>query len=479
MPRKKTIEAADLFSGAGGASGGLARACRRLDKKLRLRAVNHWPVSVQTHAANFPDAVHLCAEVENVNPRQLVPGGKLDILLAGPSCVFHSNARGGKPVNDQQRASAWCILRWATELQIDTILIENVREFARWGGLGANGRPLKARRGETFQAFLQAFRSLGYRVDHRVLNAADYGDPTTRERLFIQCRRGRRPITWPEPTHTAQGGPTLFGTLKPWRPARDIIDWSLPGQSIFTRKKPLRPTTLARIAAGIQKFCGPLAEPFLVLLNGGGCQGAGGARSLDRPLPTLTAGGEHVGLVQPYLLQQQSGGAPRSTGQPVPTIATAGAIALVQPYLLSREHSGKPAGPPFVVPTNHGATQGGAKRVHPLDRPLPTVTTVDAWGLVQPYLVRYHNNRPEVAARDLNDPLPAADCHDRYGLVQPVAGLHLDILFRMLQPHELAAAMSFPRDYVFCGNREQKVRQVGNAWAGEISERLCYELLAA
>ena len=49
----------------------------------------------------------------------------------------------------------------------------------------------------------------------------------------------------------------------------------------------------------------------------------------------------------------------------------------------------------------------------------------------------------------------------------------------MLQPHELAAAMSFPKDYVFSGNREQKVKQIGNAWSNRLSEALSLAILSA
>jgi DNA (cytosine-5)-methyltransferase 1 len=49
----------------------------------------------------------------------------------------------------------------------------------------------------------------------------------------------------------------------------------------------------------------------------------------------------------------------------------------------------------------------------------------------------------------------------------------------MLQPHELAAAMSFPSDYHFAGNREQRVKQIGNAVPVRLSEALCAALLGA
>jgi DNA (cytosine-5)-methyltransferase 1 len=46
----------------------------------------------------------------------------------------------------------------------------------------------------------------------------------------------------------------------------------------------------------------------------------------------------------------------------------------------------------------------------------------------------------------------------------------VDILLRMLQPHELQAAMSFPHTYKFYGNREQQVKQIGNAVPVELAQ---------
>lgn len=226
------IRAADLFCGAGGASTGLLRACRALEVDVELLAVNHWPVAVQTHRLNHPHVKHLCEAVERIDPRDAVPGGRLHLLLAGPECTHFSTARGGRPVNPQSRASAWHIIKWAQELYIDTILIENVPEFRTWGPVGVNGKPLKAKKGETYRAFFEVLRSLGYRVEDRILNAADYGDPTTRQRLFIIARRGRHQVRWPAPTHSKSGVASLFGTTKPWKPARDIIDCAIIGDAV-------------------------------------------------------------------------------------------------------------------------------------------------------------------------------------------------------------------------------------------------------
>jgi DNA (cytosine-5)-methyltransferase 1 len=572
VKKNDTIIAADLFCGAGGASNGLMMAAEVLGRPVELTAVNHWQVAVETHSMNHPKALHLCEDVGSVNPRKAVPGGRLDLLLAGPECTHHSTARGGKPINDQSRASAWCILRWATALEIDTILIENVKEFQTWGPLGHDGRPLRSRKGETFAAFLTALRSLGYKVDWKVFCAADYGDPTTRERLFIQARRGRRPIRWPAPTHSRDGQATLFGPTQRWRPARDIIDWSINAPSIFGRKKPLSPNTIARIAAGLKKFGGAAAEPFLVLLNGGGCQGAGGTRSVEEPLPTITASGEHIAVCEPFVAVVANGGCDatriRGIDQPLPTVtaggnrfalvepfvvpvthqgderthdlrdplptvtgAHRGELALVEPFLLPPEgiyrgnaarsvedplqtvtqrgggclvepfimgmsqsgsngdrarSSDKPLATittaddmalvqPFIVPTNYGERPGQSPRCHDLDNPLPTVVGTVAHGLVEPYLVKF-NGTATHRAQDVEDPLDTITGKDRFGLVETT--YRLDIRFRMLQPSELAAAHSFRSDYFFAGNREQRVKQIGNSWPNRLGRALCLAVLS-
>lgn len=508
----RVIRAADLFCGAGGTSTGLIEACGELGYEVELTAVNHWDVAVATHQANHPKARHLCASLDSINPRDLYRDGELDVLWGSPECTHHSIARGGKPINDQSRATAWCIVRWAEALRPPIILVENVKEFLGWGPIGSNGRPLAKRKGEVFHAWRQCLESLGYRVEWRLLCAADYGDPTTRERLFIYAVRGRRKIVWPEPTHSPQESVDLFGTRAKWVPAREIIDWGIEGKSIFGRKRPLAEKTLNRIWIGLQKFGlkpftfsagGPergarsadqplqtvmcrdslaMAHPFLVHMRGN-CD----AKSLDKPAPALTAGGGHLGLAEPFLVQvnhgngtdrngdsrrvrttdsplptvagnrgewaviepmligQQSGAAARPVDQPAPTVATSGAIALIEPYLISIDH------------------QAGQSRS--IRDPLSTISTKARHAVCEPYLVKFYSTG---TAASIDSPLDTVTTNDRFGLAMPVIEIHgerylLDIRFRMLKPHELAAAQGFPKDYKFTGNTTQVVRQIGNA----------------
>jgi DNA (cytosine-5)-methyltransferase 1 len=530
----RKLVAADLFCGAGGTSTGLVEACQEMGLACELTAINHWDLAIATHSANHPKSRHLCTDLDSVNPRELYGEGELDLLWASPECTHHSIARGGKPINDQSRATAWCVVRWAEALRPAIILIENVKEFATWGPIGSDGRPLKTKRGKVFMSWARCLEALGYRVDWRVLCAADYGDPTTRQRLFIYAVRGRRKIVWPEPTHAAEESRDLLGGRARWVPARDIIDWNLPGQSIFKRKRPLAEKTLTRIMIGLEKFGlrpfivgagGParageplvvddplrtiltknssyLTEPSLVHLRGN-CN----AKDIDKPAPALTAGGGHLGLVQPYLVQvnhgngkdsngepfivpqsngqgpqsidkplgavtttsrgirlvqpfligQQSGATPRSTDEPVPTVATSGAISLAEPFLIAIDH------------------QTGNGQAKPTSEPLSTITKKARHALCQPCLIKFYSSGGQHQSVEV--PLGSVTTKDRFGLVQPIVEIEgerylLDIRFRMLKAHELAAAQGFPRDYKFKGNKTQIVKQIGNAVPKNLAKAL-------
>ena len=429
------IHAADLFCGAGGTSTGLALAAQELGFELKLTAVNHWDTAIETHAANHPWAEHHCCDLSGLKPGKVIKSGRLDLLVASPECTHHSRARGGRPICDQSRASAWHILYWCQELYVRNLLVENVPEFTTWGPVGVNGRPLKSKKGETFTAFVNALKSLGYRVDWRIINCADYGDATTRERFFLMGTRGRKKLAWPVQAFGKNHEVDMFGgRLRPWRVAREIIDWSDLGHSIFLDgaqasrlkiRRPLKANTLARIEEGVRKFCGVAAEPFIVVLRGTSKSSISrSVRSVDMPLPTVATSGGHIGLCSPFILNQHQGGKSRG-----------------------------------------------------VDECLPAVTCTGAHRLVTPFIVKYYGNG---GPKSVKEPIGAVTTRDRFSLVSPMggAGFGVDILMRMLKPKELAAAHSFPEGYRFFGGKKDVLKQIGNSVPVMTAKALCNELLA-
>lgn len=474
MGAARKLYVADLFCGAGGTSTGVAMVCRELDKAVELLAINHWQTAIETHRRNHPWATHVCANVEAVDPRKVVPGGRLDLLVASPECIWHSTARGGKPINDQARASAWRVLEWCERLHVSNVLIENVPEFRGWGPLGADDRPLKSKRGMIFYAFIEGLKAMNYNVEYRVLNAADYGAATSRRRLFILAKKGQRKLRWPQATHAKGGHIDMFGTLKPHRAAREIIDWSIPGASIFTRKKSLARTTLLRIEAGLLRYGGPLAplfvsalraymngkqhgepvevdptspagEAFLAILHGtNGKQVQGSAVPCSEPVPAIVAGGGHVALVEPktFITVLNNNNVPKSMDQPVPTVTGGNRLFLTEAeaFVLQQQSGGAPRGVSEPLPTIAGRgaqslvepeafilPQNGSNKPRSVNDPAPVITTTSRGiGIVDPkaFIVPNYSERDGQKARthDIDAPLPTipATGGGKFSIVDPI-----------------------------------------------------------
>ncbi len=480
------MKAADLFCGAGGSTTGAVQA--GVDVVL---AVNHWRTAVLSHGDNHPDTRHICARIDDVDPRNDKTIPNFDLLLASPECTHHSIARGGRPIDDQKRATPWHVVIWAEAKRPKWIVVENVREFVDWGPLTKQHRPNKRHKGKTFKAWVRAIESLGYHVEWKILNAADYGAATKRHRLFVVARRGRctSPIQWPEPTHDKSN----------WRAAHEIIDWSIPAPSIFGRKKPLADKTLKRIEIGLRKFVGEAADPFIVTLR----RNMAG-RSIQEPLATITAGAEHHAVTVPFQLKAmgRNPGATKGIDAPLPTIVAARENhSIVVPYLIDvHDHRrddksssveiplptivAKPGNSvvvPFMVP-RYGEREGQEPRTHSTQEPLPTVTATNAANLVLPFLTKYHGTG---GADSIDEPLSTATAKPRHGLamthlLQTMKDLSVvDVGFRMLDVPELAAAQGFPDGYMLHGTKAERIRQVGNAVVPNVMKAICQEILAA
>src|SRR5574341_27962 len=222
----------DSFAGGGGASLGITWALGRHPDV----AINHDAAAITMHRANHPTAKPYPEDVWKLSPPQVTKGRPVGLLWASPDCKHFSRAKGGKPVEKRIRSLAWVVVKWAQQSKPRLIILENVREFEQWGPLvprwrctdcdwkGTEGQASLSRRrrgcprcdsatlretldlvpdpdriGLTFKRFTGRLRNLGYEVQWRVMNAADYGAPTHRRRLFLIARRDGAAIVWPAP----------------------------------------------------------------------------------------------------------------------------------------------------------------------------------------------------------------------------------------------------------------------------------------
>lgn len=424
----------DGFAGHGGASKGIGDAYHDPDI-----AMNHNEVAMAVHRANHPHTTHYTCDIFEVDPEDATQGRPVAAAWFSPDCRHHSKAAGGKPRSKRVRGLAWVVVKWAATAKPRVILLENVEEFQDWGPLLPNGQPDPKRKGKTFRNWVARLRNLGYVVDWRELIAADYGAPTIRKRLYVIARRDGRPIVWPKPTHAKH--PTRG--LKPWRAAAECIDWSLPAQSIFERKRPLVRNTCKRIAKGAWRYVLNTDRPFIVgnvapYLTEHANASNQRVFSVNEPLRTQVAQvkGGHFALVSAFFEQANGGwydGDGRSRHEPLSTICTSGANQrLITAYFVKY----------------YGNEREGVS----LREPMHTVTTKDRMGLVRCVQIPVGALSPEQqrkakrCAEFLHEYLPE---HFPTACDAVLVGnlVLVDFTLRMLAPRELARAQGFPDSY--------------------------------
>ncbi|SNR73555.1 DNA (cytosine-5)-methyltransferase 1 [Methylobacillus rhizosphaerae] len=405
----------DLFAGGGGFSEGVRLASGRNPDI----AINHNDDALSMHRVNHPDTRHFIADVFEVDPRTVTQGRAVGHLHASPDCTHHSQAAGGQPRNEKRRALAWVVNRWAGQVKPDVISLENVVQMLQWGPLVAKRCKMTRRvvkldgsvaepgervprefqylvpdpkqKGKTWRRFVSVLEGMGYEVKIEASKACVYGAGTTRERLYMIARCDGLPVEFPEATHfkkPAKG-------QKKWSAAHEHIDWSIPGKTIFDRKKPLAEATMRRIAKGIKRFVLDNPEPFIIQTSNTKANGSC-IFDINEPLRTMTTRRE-FGVANPIMVQitQSNGGGVRSMEDPLPTITTAkgGEFTVVSPVMVQAGHGeGQP-----------GKGQRWGSGTKSAEEPIGAITTSNGQALAAAYLARMKFDN---VGADLADPLP-------------------------------------------------------------------------
>jgi len=195
----------DLFSGAGGLSLGFAMAGFNVVLGIDI----HKP-SMETFLHNHKKTIGILGDIRKIPDNlvlDLLKGIEVKVLMAGVPCQgFSLNNRKRNP-NDPRNYLFWEFIRFVKLLKPDFLVLENVSGMKNT----ANGSFVE----EIEKQIVIAGEESGkkYRVEHRILNAADYGVPQIRKRLIFLASAKGYPIAWPEPE---------FGTPK--RPYRTVFD---------------------------------------------------------------------------------------------------------------------------------------------------------------------------------------------------------------------------------------------------------------
>jgi DNA (cytosine-5)-methyltransferase 1 len=249
----------------------------------------------------------------------LGPGERPFCIAGGPPCQPFSRAGKRQAVDDAKNGDLFFeFVRVVRDLKPDWFLFENVKgllltktdvlmlrcntcsacEIApfqvrmAWGRnqpvapvcekCGSKKVSAESRevRGGSLQIIIKEFERTGYRCDHRVLNAADFGAPQVRERLFIVGSRDSIPFEWPTPTHSesprAAKQASLQMDLFDRDPSVALKPWRTMFEALWSRGHPqYRELDPRRAVLWVKNVVRPHDEPV--------------TWSLDRPSPTIGA----------------------------------------------------------------------------------------------------------------------------------------------------------------------------------------------
>jgi DNA (cytosine-5)-methyltransferase 1 len=181
----------DLFAGAGGMSLGFEQAGFDV-----AASVEYDPVHCATHEFNFPTCTSICRSVTEIDAGYIrehssIREQTVDVVFGGAPCQGFSMI-GNRALDDPRNSLVHHFVRLVLELKASYFVFENVRGLT----VGAHKKFL--------EEIIQEFRNSGYSVvtDYRVLNAAHFGVPQDRQRLFLMGARNGNPLpAYPDPTH--------------------------------------------------------------------------------------------------------------------------------------------------------------------------------------------------------------------------------------------------------------------------------------
>lgn len=195
----------DLFCGCGGLSKGFEMA--GFEPKI---AIDMWSDAVRTYNHNRDNKVAVCEDVHNWDDKfleEINNDGDIVGIIGGPPCQGYSTV-GTRDVNDPRNHLYKEYCRIVEKIRPDFFVIENVKGLTTLSG------------GVFKDDIINRFSNLGYSVKYQILNAADYGVPQNRQRVFFVGMKNKvfkfpKPLEYKITTEEAIGDlPELKGGEK-------------------------------------------------------------------------------------------------------------------------------------------------------------------------------------------------------------------------------------------------------------------------
>jgi DNA (cytosine-5)-methyltransferase 1 len=482
--KNPTIYWIDLFCGAGGTTTGIHLAEANA---IVLACVNHDAKAIVAHQSNHPKAVHFTEDIRDfavvLKIKKLIdqvrasePNCKINIW-GSLECTNYSKAKGGQPRNADSRTLADHLFMYIDELNPDYLYIENVREFMAWGPLDVFCKPVSKDKGKDYLKWVNNIKKRGFNFDYRLLNAADFGAYTSRERFFGQFAKKGMPINWPQATHSKKvnGTPGLFEKPRTkWKAVREVLLLDIEGESIFNRKKPLVDNTLERIYAGLVKFSGE--DVFLKKYYSG--RPAGKVTSCESPAGTITTVGGQAIVKTIHLNTYYGKSGLHSADSVCPTLTTKDRVAIVNSHFLDQQYSNSlpasievPSGALTTVPKlalvnvqkwllNPQFSSKGSSIED------PCFTLIARMDKKPPYIVSATTGEGSIIIYEDENPVMVK--------IKEFMAAHgiIDIKMRMLLVDEMLRIQGFPEGYKLEGTQTDQKKFIGNSVVPLVAQKL-------
>jgi DNA (cytosine-5)-methyltransferase 1 len=478
-----TVYWIDLFCGAGGTTTGIHLAEANA---IVLACVNHDAKAIAAHEANHPGCVHFTEDIRDfavvLKIKKLID----EVRVKEPNCIIniwaslectnYSKAKGGQPRNADSRTLAEHLFMYLDELNPDYLYIENVREFMAWGSLDIFGKPVSKDKGKDYLKWVNNIKKRGYKFDFRLLNAADFGAYTSRERFFGQFAKKGMPISWPEATHSKKVNiaPGLFETPREkWKAVREVLLLEEEGESIFDRKKALVDNTLNRIYQGLLKFASE--GQFTYRNNGGSVDPQEKSKSLDRPMGTILSGNVH-NIV--HLNTYYGNGGVHSIDSVCPTLTTKDRVSVINSHFIDQQY-GNSSPASVEVPANTLTNVPKLSLVNVQQWLLnpqftskgssiddPCFTLIARMDKKPPYIVSAETGQGQIIIYENDTPIMVKikEFMAENGII--------DIKMRMLLVDEMLRIQGFPEGYKLQGTQTDQKKFIGNSVVPLVAKKL-------
>tara|TARA_B100001059_G_scaffold64899_1_gene61068 strand:+ start:621 stop:1742 length:1122 start_codon:yes stop_codon:yes gene_type:complete len=208
------IKLIDLFSGVGGLSYGFSK-----DSNFEIVAANEiLPNMAKSYSLNHPNVKMYCCDIKDLSFKKIkndlkLNDGDIDLIIGGPPCQAFSTV-GKRLLEDPRGKLFQDYYRIIKEVKPKVFIYENVK------GL------LSMDKGNLINEIINLFKSEGYNVKYKVLDAANYGTPQHRKRVIIVGNSLNKSFEYPNPTHSERKtSKSLFieKTLKPFVTIKDAL----------------------------------------------------------------------------------------------------------------------------------------------------------------------------------------------------------------------------------------------------------------